>query len=268
MDRKAQHFKTMKHAVALAATMMLALLMVLCAAVSVSADSREFDGECRFRNNKIVSDFSSAQVAREFEDLQPGDDLTFTVDYINSSDDSTDWYMENSVLQTLEKTDAAKKIAGTGQAAGGGYTYRLTLTSADGSTRTLFSNERVGGEAKPRGMEGLEQATNALEDWFYLETLKAGESGSVSLFVRFEGETEVNDYMDTEGELNLRFAVELTPEGGGGGDTPGTLIKTGDNSRLLAWSAVLIASSVILALAALLTGSRRRTESRETGGAE
>ena len=268
MDKKAQHFTDLKHAITAAAALILAVIVVLCAAVSADAESRESDGECRFSNNRIVSNFNSAQIAREFENLQPGDDLTFTVDFINSSDDSTDWYMENSVVQTLERTAAAKKIAGTGEAAGGGYTYRLTLTSADGSTETLFSNERVGGEAKPREMEGLEQATNALEDWFFLETLGAGESGSVSLYVRFEGETEVNDYMDTEGELNLRFAVELTTEGSSGGNKPGTLIKTGDNSRLLAWSAAFIASSVILALAALLYSREKRTESRETGGAE
>ena len=88
----------------------------------VSAQSNTVDGNCYFDGNQIVSDFDSGAVATAITDLQPGDDVTFTVKYTNEFEDSTDWYMSNKVLQTLEKANNAKKVEGTGTAENGGYT--------------------------------------------------------------------------------------------------------------------------------------------------
>ena len=232
----------------------LALVMIIGMSSSVLAESSSYDGTCTFTGSKIVSSFDSAKVASMVSGLQPGDDVTFNVQYKNGYDASTDWYMENSIVQTLEKTTAAKKVSGTGTAEKGGYTYELTLFKSDGSKTVLFSNEEVGGDAKVNKMEGLEPATNALDDWFYIDTLKKGQSGKVVLHVAFDGETEVNDYMDTDGELNVRFAVELTPTG-----TKTTkAVKTGDQSDLLMWAAIgLVAGLLMLVLAFL---SRKRDE--------
>ena len=64
----------------------------------------------------------------------------------------------------------------------------------------------------------------------------------------------MNDFMDTDGELNVRFAVELTPTG-----TKTTkAVKTGDQSDLLMWAAIgLVAGLLMLVLAFL---SRKRDE--------
>ena len=83
--------------------------------------------------------------------------------------------MENSIVQTLEKTSARKKVSGTGQAENGGYTYELTHYDKNGNKEVLFSNDEVGGEngvvpdlKSGKEMEGLEPATNALDEWFYI----------------------------------------------------------------------------------------------------
>lgn len=218
----------------------LTLLMVLSMSFTVSAESSEYEWESHFNGKTIESNFDSNEVADAVSNLQPGDDVTFEVSYVNDYNGETDWYLENKVVKTLEATTGTNAI-------GGGYTYELTHTDSNGATDVLFSNERVGGEATPNNMEGLEQATNALDEWFYLETLEHNESGKVTLKVAFEGETQANDYMDTDGELDLRFAVELPDK---------KVIKTGDATMLNLWTAVCLLSAVLFLILAVF--SRRK----------
>lgn len=218
----------------------LTLLMVLSMSFTVSAESSEYEWESHFNGKTIESNFDSNEVADAVSNLQPGDDVTFEVSYVNDYNGETDWYLENKVVKTLEATTGTN-------ASGGGYTYELTHTDSNGATDVLFSNERVGGEATPNNMEGLEQATNALDEWFYLETLEHNESGKVTLKVAFEGETQANDYMDTDGELDLRFAVELPDK---------KVIKTGDATMLNLWTAVCLLSAVLFLILAVF--SRRK----------
>ena len=76
--------------------------------------------------------------------LQPGDDVSFIVTYTNNYDASTDWYMENRILQTLEKASASKAVSGTGQAEHGAYTYELIHYDNNNVREVLFSNKEVG----------------------------------------------------------------------------------------------------------------------------
>lgn len=223
----------------------LTLLMVLSMCLTASAESSGYDWESRFNGSEIVSNFDSSEVAKAVSDLQPGDSVSFEVSYVNEYDGDTDWYLENEVVQTLEAT------AGT-SASNGGYTYELSHTDSNGTTETLFSNDKVGGDySTPNGMRGLEQATNALDEWFYLETLGHNESGKVTLKVAFEGETQANEYMDTEGELDLRFAVEI-PE------TDKRIVKTGDATMLNLWTAVCLLAAALLVILAVFSYRRDR----------
>ena len=242
----------------------LAMMMVIGMSSAVLAESTSYDGICTFTGSKMISSFDSSELASAVSGLQPGDDVTFTVEYKNRYNGATDWYMENSIVQTLEKANTKKKVSGTGKAENGGYTYELTLNKSDGSKSVLFSNGTVGGEAKVNNREGLEPATNALEDWFYIDTLKKGQSGTVTLHVAFDGETEVNDYMDTEGELNVRFAVELPKEGTPPPETVRKIIKTGDQSRLLMWASIGLVAGLLMFVLAFL--SRKRDEKADGKG--
>ena len=236
----------------------ITLALILSGSMTVLAESSDYEGECKYNGKTIESDFTSASVAKAVEDLQPGDDVTFAVTFTNECKDKTDWYMENSIVRTLEKTTAKKKVSGTGKAENGGYTYELIHYDKNGEEDVLFSNEKVGGEngkvADPKDsskeLEGLEPATSALDDWFFVETLAQDEEGMVVLHVAFDGETEVNDYMDTDGELNLRFAVEKETK-------PGTSVKTGDQSRLIMWSAICLLSGTLLLILAWLLRRKR-----------
>ena len=239
----------------------ISLALILSCSFSALAESSEYEGECSYNGSSINSTFSSSTIASAVEDLQPGDDVTFTVTYTNKADDDTDWYMENSIVQTLEKTTARKKVSGTGEAENGGYTYELTHYDKNGDAEVLFSNGEVGGETKVpdlkrsgKEMEGLEPATNALDEWFYIQTLSKNESGKVVLHVAFDGETEVNDYMDTDGELNLRFAVEKVPKAKG---KKTRRVYTGDHSNMIMWSVVCLLSGLLLIVLAWLFRKQR-----------
>lgn len=222
----------------------LAVLMVMSLAISVSAESYKAEGHCYFNEagNDIVCDFDADTLVKNMSELEPGDDFTFRVEFSSRYKDKTHWYMRNEVLKTLEEEyDRANN---------GGYTYRLThIPPADSGKRkqVLFSNEEVGGEYKmpaddPTDGEGLHQATNATEEWFYIEDLTKGQKAYTELYVKFDGESEVNDYMDTAGKLMVAYAVEK--------DTvkPGRKVKTGDDTDLLTPVLTMIAALLLLIL--------------------
>ena len=244
----------------------LAMMIVFIAgsALSVSAlphDLTNYDYHCYFtKDHKMVTNFTAEELGRVIDNLQPGDDVTFKVTYQNQAKETTEWYMQNEVEQTLEKTKAAKKVEGTGTPEEGGYTYELTNYGDDGSKEVLFNSTEqvIGGREKPiKGKEGLEEATNALDEWFHLKTLESGEGGYLILNIAFEGETEVNDYMDTDGIVNMQFAVELEePEK----TPPHKRVNTGDYTQITMWVAILLAAGVLLMIFAIFSVKRDKKE--------
>ena len=241
------------------------IVMVAGSALCVCAESYDYtdvDYHCYFgQNHKMETNFTAKDFGRIIRNLQPGDDVTIKVTYKNNAKEKTEWYMENTVEQTLEKTKAAKKVKGTGTPENGGYTYELTNYTNDGKKEVLFNNydQVIGGREKPMDdREGLEEATNALEDWFHIQTLKSGQSGYLILKIAFEGETEVNDYMDTDGIVNMRFAVEIEPKTPN--DNPPPRVNTGDYTRITMWVAIMMASAVILLILAIISKKKDRKE--------
>ena len=214
--------------------MILALTMALVIGLTsgVFAESKEVTGYCYFDGDEIVSDFDSDIVVKTVRGLEPGDEVTFKVKFENQYPATTHWYMRNEALKTLEESyDRTQN---------GGYTYRLTHYGPNGEKQVLFDNSEVGGEAKPADMEGLHQATNALDEWFFIQDLKEDQHGFTELYVKFDGDSEVNDYMDTAGKLLVAYAVELDST------NPEKLRKrvdTGDTNNLLNYVALMFSQS-------------------------
>ena len=232
------------------------MLVLLLGTASMSyANSYEFRGHCSYTGSKITSDFTSNDWAAAQKGLQPGDSLKYVITYKNNSSDTAKFYMRNKVLETLEeKKEPAEN---------GGYTYVLKNAGPDG-TQTLFSNDEVGGDYTPKkSLEGLLQATNATGKFFFIQELKPGESAKTILHVGFDGETEVNDYMDTEGSLLVQYAVEKKNPGKKV-KTIVSKVRTGDTARILLF-ACLMAAAVVVALAAILL-ARRDRKRQEKGG--
>lgn len=156
-------------------------------------------------DEKMESNFTTGQIDDLLYSMQPGDDAQINILVRNKSSNSTNWYMKNDVLDSLE--DSVKV------ASGGAYSYRLVYKGPNGQENTLFDSSTLGGEGESPAGEGLNAATNALDDYFYLGTLEKNQSGMVSLNVALDGETQGNSYQSTLANLEMRFAVEINNNG-------------------------------------------------------
>lgn len=229
----------------------LALAATMVVGTAMTANAEEFygsqDWKVSFNGDKMESTFDSGVMTEEILQIQPGDTITLKVALSNDSKEKTDWYMTNEVIQTLEDTQSV--------AEGGTYTYILSYNGPDGE-EILFSSEAVGGEGQSAAGEGLHQATDALEEYFYLDQLSETESGYVQLVVKLDGETQGNAYQDTLAKLSMNFAVEKV----NADKIYKTSAKTGDFAPMMMVSTVALAGGLILLFAAVVLTKKRRTE--------
>lgn len=264
------------------------LALLLCAALCVTAFASEAvpgrnDWYCYFTEDAGMDsnfDLDALGMSDELSGLQPGDSARFHIKLENQYAETTDWYMTNEVLESLEATRNA--------ATGGAYSYDLRYVGPSGVEDVLFTSDSIGGEGKTLAdREGLHEATSALEDFFYLDTLGSGQSGDITLVVSLEGETQGNAYQDTLANLQMNFAVELseqTPDTPGPSPTPTpetspspdatptpvaatptpaptspfTPVRTGDETNLLLWSGVTLACGLGLLVAAFVLRHYRK----------
>lgn len=241
----------------------LLLVLALLATLSSAAFADHLTGGSNWlvtftADEKMVSNFNTgAALTESYAGLQPGDDITFTISLQNSHANSTDWYMTNNVLQSLEDEAASSR------AHGAGYTYRLTYISPSGTSRTLYDSENVGGEVVSSSGEGLHEATSALKDYFFLDTIGPRQTAQIQLYMELDGESQGNDYQDTHASLQMNFAVEIRP----GTTTPSTggrttLVRTGDETNLLPAYIVMVVSGLLFLGLAFDGVKQRRKEAQ------
>lgn len=247
------------------------VLALLLAVTPITAYAEDFSGgdgwKVSFDGKKMNSTFKNSNIDDEIYKMEPGDTVDFHIQLKNEYKQTTDWYMTNKVLESLEDAQTV--------AEGGAYSYILTYIKQDGTKETLYSSEEVGGETKNASGEGLHQATNSLKDYFYLDRLKSGQSGEITLKVKLEGETQGNTYQDTLAKLQMNFAVELVDDS----TTPGTpdnptktpskkspsrtTVKTGDNSRVLLYSVIALIAGLVCAGAVVYNVRQNRKDAEE-----
>ena len=205
---------------------------------------------------KMVSNFTTGQLTDKAAGLQPGDDLTITVQVKNTHSERTNWYMANKVLRSLEDSVSAAKDKG------GAYSYKLTYKNSQTNKETvLYDSDQVGGAEKSDAGEGLNEATNALDDFFYLDSFAKNEGGVVTLFVALEGESQGNLYQDTLADLQMNFAVELESDTGKDNTTPSRkAVQTGDYLSILPYVIIAAVSGLVLLFLAMFQVKRRRDE--------
>lgn len=230
---------------------------LLALALPAAAFAEHIDGSTDWyveynQAGNVVDNYTQKSWADNVSKIQPGDDITLTIEIRQNNDTSADWYLSNAVLKSLEDGDAS----------GSAYGYTLSYEGPSNS-RTLYESQSVGGQGSA---EGLKEATDAMDDYFFLGTLSKGETAKVTLNVALDGETEGNAYFDTLAQLSLKFAVEpnVNPENKTVNKTeekketinrtiPGNterLAKTGDQtSSLPIYLAIAGAGIVCLALA-------------------
>lgn len=215
----------------------------------------------QFTGDGIESNFTSKDIANAVYAMQPGDSVTVSLSLKNSHSGETNWYMSNSVVQSLEDSQE--------NASGGAYTYKLVYTRPNGTTESLYNNENVGGEKNAGKREGLHEATDSLEDFFYLDTLGAGQTGKIALTVALDGETHGNSYQNSLAQLDMNFAVERVDElagSAGGIGNAGTrsrsrvyslgAVQTSDPNNIILWSGLALVCGLALAVYGLVCFKR------------
>jgi len=225
---------------------LLLALLLLCS-ISVFAFAEALAGDVTFTagGRMVEENFNVDQV---FDALEPGDSASYTVYVHNQHPKTTRWYMSNEVLRSLEESASAGKILG------GAYSYKLTWVGPSGSQVIYDSTSDdaqhvnfVGGDFGFDDRIGLHEATNNLEDYFFLDTLNSGESGVVTLTVSLEGETQGNIYQNTAARIQMNFAVELKDGKEGGG----TAVRTGDDNNLTPYYIGMVVAGLLFLYLAL-----------------
>ena len=229
------------------------------------------------KDNKLESDYAGSDLDSAVYGLQPGDDITITLNLKNENPAAANWYMTNEVLQSLEETTGSN-------ASGGAYEYELAYTDPNGVQEVLFTSDTVGGENSSSRV-GLKAATSGLEDFLYLDTLSPGQRGVVTLRVALDGETQGNDYQNTLASLQMNFAVDTTTvnnqtvtrvvdENGnpilvddngnpvadddGGSHARTGIVRTGDENDLLPYVAAAGVSGLLLLILAIIGIKERK----------
>ena len=248
-----------------------ALCLCLCAAgcfglpVRAETLSGGSDWKVDFTSdNKMESNFKTDQVYERVSDLQPGDDVIFTISLKNSNSRQADWYVSNEAISSMEEAGA-----------GGAYSYELRYND-----KVLFSSDTVGGsEQNARSAEdkGLSSATDTLKDYVYLDTLKQGQKGTLILRVGMEGESQGNVYQGSTADLEMKFAVEVRAGGGNSGGSGGSggsgasvsgntrtqIVQTGDEAGFGFWFLMAGASGLLLLFLAFYVQRQNRKEEKE-----
>lgn len=233
----------------------------------VSGEDYVTDGcYVEFKDQEMTQNFTQEDIDEVGTDLQPGDTWTIRLKVINTTGNE-DWYMTNEVLKTYEtkRDDGRDANPGLTEADNGAYTYKLTYYDNENwqnetNPRVIYDSEVVGGDET----DGLHQATSALENYFYLDSLAPGESGLLLLEITLDGETLNNDYQNTSAVVQMNFACEDRTI-----DTSQDIvttsvtstIKTGDNSSLLIYG-LLSGASLMFMIGLLYLYRRQKNEER------
>lgn len=185
--------------------------LVSCLSLPVMAADADLYGQVSFTKDGKMSesDLNSQGLLGQIANMQPGDSKTIEMRVVNDYAKSTNWYLSNEVIQSLQEADAERSL-------GGGYGYKLSYEGPTGST-ILYESKALGGS----GFEGLhemnivdkDRQNDDIDKFVFLDTLNNNQSGVVSLEISLDGETQGNDYQEKIAEVALQFATEIADPG-------------------------------------------------------
>lgn len=161
-----------------------------------------------YDGGKFVSDYDISKST--ITSAMPGDTISYEVNYKNASGTTSDFYVSTDVINSLEE-----KSIGGGQsnAAGGAYTYKLSYKVGNQET-VIHDSETVGGDNNT--VVGLKQAVGNIESgkvpYFNVGRLNNGQTGTIIITVKLDGNSQDNNYMEKLATLDLKFGAEKVPK--------------------------------------------------------
>lgn len=235
------------------ATLSLALVMgTMSAPAFAETINSSTPWKVTFTNGaQMESNFQIDDISELVNDIQPGDTAQIAIDLRNDYGETTNWYMTNKILSSLEESAAS--------ASGGAYTYNLTYIAPDNTRTTLFSSDTVGGESVLDDREGLHEVSDAMDEYFMLGPVSTAQNARIELEIVLDGETQGNAYQDTLADLSMDFATELGPVGSQrviSSDLP----RTGDEVMTMVPLYIGLAVAGVALLVIAIIGARKRKE--------
>ena len=95
------------------------VLALLLAVTPITAYAEDFSGgdgwKVSFDGKKMTSTFKNTDIDDKIYEMEPGDTVDFHIQLKNEYKQTTDWYMTNKVLESLEDAQTV--------AEGGAYSY-------------------------------------------------------------------------------------------------------------------------------------------------
>lgn len=231
----------------------LMLAVIMATAMSQAVLAETVKGEVTYTGNELDLEYSTEDISAQLAKLTPGDEVDLQFKLVNDSDDKTDWYVEDDVIKAFEDSSSAEN---------GAYTYKLSYTSSAGKTTEIYSSDVGGNNADTTVPKGLHQASSGSEEYFYLDRIGAGGTGTVTLSIAIDGESLRNDYQSTLADLKVSFAVEV-PEDTDAIATTSKGANTGDTTHLATYITLFVIAALLLA--ATLVYAKR---AKEKGGSD
>jgi len=156
------------------------------------AETQTVEWSVSYTGSDITSTYDSAKSS--ISNTMPGDTIQYVITYNNDSSEAATFYMSADVVKTLEEG---------AEASGGAYSYTI---STAGSSIPIFDSKTVGGDAT--SVVGLNQVNGKEGAYFSLGSVEANSSGTVTVSITLDGNSQTNSYMATLGQLQFKFGAE------------------------------------------------------------
>lgn len=192
----------------------LALTVIGLAGQNITAEAKIHDTiswPVTYDGNKVTSKFTDSVTNDVLSAVMPGDTVIYKVNYSTSV--PADFYLNADIVNTLEEKklddtdpDDISKAVDSDEAKEGAYTYVIK----NGNT-VIFDSELIGVGESDELLKGLKMVDGE-QKFFELGRLGAGGSGSVTIEIKLDGNSQDNSYMHKLATLDVKIGAQAVPK--------------------------------------------------------
>lgn len=196
-------------------------------------------------DNSAVA-FTKVEQDLDFMDMEPGEERTAVIKLANTADSSMDFYISGEIIYNIADAGESGKNA----------VYDLELFK-DTEETPFFQGIIGSSENKKHANSSL--GLNYLQDDTLLSSLGEGESVTVLVRLKLDGDSTENDYMNKAGQIRMNVYTSQTVVTPGGNFVTDliTNVLTGDRSDFIIYIVTAAAAAAVLLGIFLIRRKRR-----------
>lgn len=179
--------------------------------------------------------FTKVEQDLDFQEMEPGEERTAVIRLTNTSDSNMDFFISGEIVYNIADTGADAKNA----------VYDLELHKGD---EEIPFFQGVIGSAENKKLSNSSLGLNYLQDDTLISSLKQGESTTIRMKLKLDGDSTENGYMNKSGQIRMNVYTSQaaeTPEGNFVTDIIANVL-TGDRSDFIIYIVVAVAALAIL----------------------